>query len=99
MSVANSPSNFSSPLVTEVAMALSTAEPIVITRKEDGKELERVDLVRFAGHYRADQVDAFVVRDADGRLKVRSEHDLGLSPTSPKIAYRAADFGYTPPAA
>ena len=67
----------------------------MIVTKKDEAFIERVDIVRFAGTYRTEGsagIQAFVVRDDKGKVRVRSDHDLGLSSVSTKIAYIASTY-------
>lgn len=82
-------------LTTESALNLSESTKIVIVTKKDGSFIERVEIVRYAGHYRTDGntgIEAFMVRDDKGKVRVRSDHDLGLSDVSTKTAYIAATY-------
>jgi len=65
------------------------SQPVVIdvVRHETGEVVETVTVLRYAGHYRADAVHAYAIKDAEGKFRVRGEFALGLSEASPFRAY------------
>lgn len=60
---------------------------VLIVDRENGSEVERVSVLRFAGHYRVDGIDAFAVKDAKGKFGLRSARQLGLTDDSDVVAY------------
>jgi hypothetical protein len=71
--------------------ARAASQPLVIdvVRHETGEVVETVTILRYAGHYRADSVHAYAIKDAEGKFRVRGEFALGLNEASPFRAYRS----------
>lgn len=71
------------------ADARSISQPITIdvVRQETGEVIETVTILRYAGHYRADSVHAYAIKDSKGKFRVRGEFALGLNDASPFKAY------------
>lgn len=68
------------------AKGLPAGSEIEISDAKDGTLVEKVSMVRYAGHYRDSGINAFVVRDSRGKIKVRSEGEMGLDPASGRVA-------------
>ena len=52
-----------------------------VVRVDDGSEVERITLLRFAGTY--GKTPGFAIRNASGKFSVRGPIQLGLSSDSP----------------
>ncbi len=83
----------SEPLNTDAARQLPKGTRIVIVDGSDGKTVvDRLTLMRYAGHYRTGSGDAFAIKDAGGKFRVRSGLALGLGGDSSYKAYLAEEF-------
>ena len=71
----------------EDARTVLTPTILEVVSRATGELVERVTLLRYAGHYRSGAVDAFAIKDSEGKFRVRGESALGLSPDSPNVAY------------
>lgn len=73
----------------DVASIRSLSEPIEIdvVRKSDGELVEKVTILRYAGHFRSDSAEGIAVKDSEGKFRVRSSRELGISKDSDFIAY------------
>jgi hypothetical protein len=73
------------------ARVISQPLAIDVVRHETGELVETVTILRYAGHYRADAVHAYAIKDAEGKFRVRGEFALGLSESSPFRAYLSSE--------
>jgi len=64
------------------ARSLTQSIEIDVMRRRDDRLMERVTILRYAGHYRSSAIDGFAVKDAEGKFHVRSAKDLGLTEES-----------------
>jgi hypothetical protein len=73
--------------------ARSVLKPTVldVVDRTTGELIERVTLLRYAGHYRTGSVHAFAIKDAEGKFRVRGEASLGLTDDSPNVAYLSSE--------
>jgi len=73
-------------LDVEAARALTGSTQIAVLDRETGTLIERVTLLRYAGHYRSGAIHAFAIKDIEGKFRVRSAKALGLTEDSDKTA-------------
>jgi hypothetical protein len=71
----------------EDARSLDQPIQVDVVRADNGALVETVTLLRYAGHYRADSVHAYAIKDSEGKFRVRGEIALGLSDSSPFVCY------------
>ncbi len=72
----------SAALDLESARTLPTRTQIVVVDRSTRSPVQRVTVLRYAGHYEPGAVDAFAVKDASGKFLVLSADELGLTATS-----------------
>jgi hypothetical protein len=72
------------------ARTISAPVLVNVIRRDNGELVESITIIRYAGHYRADSVHAYAIKDEAGKFRVRGEFALGLNEASPFVAYLAA---------
>lgn len=69
------------------ARSLDRPVSIDVVRQDNGEVIESVTLLRYAGHYRANSVHAYAIKDSEGKFRVRGGFALGLTDASPFAAF------------